>query len=129
MVYKMVNFFVKLRSNGCFMLVLVGIGDNIWVGFYLVLFIIGFVLMIILLDIFYINKFNIMVWWYKGFFFVVCMVVSVLIFGGFVVVFWNFWGEKVGDVELNGYDKVIMNGGELYNLFVEFKGFNIEDDI
>ena len=103
MVHKMVNPSVKPRSNGCPMSVLVGTGDNIWAGLYLVSSTIGFVLMITLLDIFYINKFIITAWWYKGLLFVVCMVASVLIFGGLVVVFWNLWGEKAGDVEPNGH--------------------------
>lgn len=129
MVHKMVNPSVKPRNNGCPMSVLVGTGDNIWSGLYLVSSTIGFVLMITLLDIFYINKFNITAWWYKGLLFVVCMVASVLIFGGLVVVFWNLWGEKAGDVEPNGHDKVTTNGGELHNPSAELKGLNTEDDI
>ncbi|KAH0858966.1 hypothetical protein HID58_087227 [Brassica napus] len=129
MVHKMVNPSVKPRSNGCPMSVLVGTGDNIWSGLYLVSSTIGFVLMITLLDIFYINKFNITAWWYKGLLFVVCMVASVLIFGGLVVVFWNLWGEKAGDVEPNGHDKVTTNGEELHNPSAELKGLNTEDDI
>lgn len=129
MVHKMVNPSVKPRSNGCPMSVLVGTGDNIWAGLYLVSSTIGFVLMITLLDIFYINKFNITAWWYKGLLFVVCMVASVLIFGGLVVVFWNLWGEKAGDVEPNGHDKVTTNGEELHNPSAELKGLNTEDDI
>ncbi|KAF8095630.1 hypothetical protein N665_0328s0009 [Sinapis alba] len=129
MVHKMANPSVKPRSNGCPMSVLVGTGDNIWSGLYLVSSTIGFVLMITLLDIFYINKFNITAWWYKGLLFVVCMVASVLIFGGLVVVFWNLWGEKAGEVEPNGHDKVTMNREELHNPSKELKGRDIEEDI
>lgn len=129
MVHKVVNPSVKPRTNGCPMSVLVGTGDNIWSGLYLISSTIGFISMITLLDIFYINKFNITAWWYKGLLFVVCMVASVLIFGGLVVVFWHLWGHKTGEVEANGHDKVDFNGEEAQNPSGEHKGLEIEEDV
>ncbi|KAL1225220.1 Ferric reduction oxidase 7 [Cardamine amara subsp. amara] len=129
MVHKMVNPCIKPRTNGCPMWVLVGTGDNIWSGLYLISSTIGFVLMITLLDIFYINKYNITTWWYKGLLLLVCMVASVLIFGGLVVIFWHFWGHKTGEVEANGNDKVDLSGDETHHPSAELKGLDIEEDV
>jgi len=130
MVHKVVHPSVKPpRTNGCSMSVLVGTGDNIWSGLYLIISTIGFIAMITLVDIFYINKYNITTWWYKGLLFVVCMVASVLIFGGLVVVFWHRWEHKTGEVEANGNDKVDLNGEETHNpSAAELKGLAIEED-
>ncbi|VYS69839.1 unnamed protein product [Arabidopsis thaliana] len=131
MVHKVVHPSVKPPwTNGCSMSVLVGTGDNIWSGLYLIISTIGFIAMITLVDIFYINKYNITTWWYKGLLFVVCMVASVLIFGGLVVVFWHRWEHKTGEVEANGNDKVDLNGEETHNpSAAELKGLAIEEDV
>ncbi|KAL0886239.1 hypothetical protein Bca101_010222 [Brassica carinata] len=52
---------------------------------------------------------------------------SVLV--GLVVVFWNLWFEKAGEVEPNGHDKVTMNREELHNPSEELKGRDIGEDI
>uniref|UniRef100_A0A1J3IPT1 ferric-chelate reductase (NADH) n=1 Tax=Noccaea caerulescens TaxID=107243 RepID=A0A1J3IPT1_NOCCA len=130
MVHKVVNPSVKPPSTGCPMSVLVGTGDSIWSGLYLISSTIGFISMMTLLDIYYINKFNVTAWWYKGLLFLVCMVASVLIFGGIVVVFWHLWGHKTGEVvEENAHDKVDLNGEELHNPSEDLKGLDIVEDI
>ena len=47
---------------------LVGTGDNMWVGIYVITSTIGFVTLLGLLDIFYINPKGIYIWCIKGFF-------------------------------------------------------------
>ncbi|XP_010482265.1 PREDICTED: ferric reduction oxidase 7, chloroplastic-like [Camelina sativa] len=130
MVHKVVHPSVKPKqTNGCPMSVLVGTGDNIWSGLYLVVSTIGFIAMITLLDIFYINKYNITTWWSRGLLFLVCMVASVLIFGGLVVFFWHRWGHKTSQVEAKGNKKVALNVEEPHNpSTAELKGLEIEEE-
>jgi hypothetical protein len=81
------------------MSILVGTGHNIWSGLYFISSMAGFVILMGLLDIFYINPFNISTWWYKGLLFVACMVASVFIFGGFVVGLWHIWDRRISAKE------------------------------
>lgn len=76
------------------MSVLVGTGNKIWVGCYVIISTIGFIITLGLLDICYINPFSITYWWYKGILFVACMVLSVFVFGGFVVCLWQIWEKR-----------------------------------
>ncbi|XP_057965737.1 ferric reduction oxidase 7, chloroplastic-like isoform X2 [Malania oleifera] len=92
---KNINSSIFPVSSRCGMSPLVGTGDNIWSGIYIVSSTVGFIILLALLDIYYINPFGINTWWYKGLLFVVCMVASVLIFGGLVVSLWNFWEGKI----------------------------------
>lgn len=85
--------------NGCPMSVLVGTGDNIWSGMYVIASIVGFIILMGLLQKFHINANGIESWWYQGLLQVLMMVASVMIFGGFVVVFWNIWGGKMPESE------------------------------
>lgn len=102
-------------AKGGSMSVLVGTGNKIWVGSYVILSTIGFVISLGLLDIWYINPFSITYWWYKGILLVACMVVSIFIFGGLVVGLWCLWekrtsareevkedGEKIDMMQCNG---------------------------
>ncbi|KAK3412379.1 ferric reduction oxidase 6 isoform X2 [Eucalyptus grandis] len=82
-----------LRGRG--MSVLVGTGNSIWSGLYIISSVIGFTVLMALLDIFYINPFNIVTWWYRGLLFVVCMLASVILFGGPVIYFWHRWEKTV----------------------------------
>jgi ferric-chelate reductase len=83
------------KSDGCSsMSVLVGAGNNIFSGLYLILSTLGFVLIIGLLDIFYIKPFGISTRWYTGLLFLICMPASVFIFGGPVVGIWHLWGRN-----------------------------------
>lgn len=81
-------------SNGCGMSVLVGTGDNIWSGLYVISSTLGFIILVALLNIFYVNRFSIDTWWYKGLLFVVCMVAGALLFGGSVIGLWHLWGRQ-----------------------------------
>ncbi|XP_050273124.1 ferric reduction oxidase 7, chloroplastic-like isoform X1 [Quercus robur] len=81
-------------SDSSSMSVLVGTGNNIWSGLYVISSTLGFVIIIYLLDIFYINPYDISSWWYKGLLFVICMLASVFIFGGIVVGLWHLWERQ-----------------------------------
>lgn len=60
---------------------------------------VGLLISVGLLDIYYINPFGITYWWYKGLLFLVCMVASVLIFGGLVISLWHLWERDVSEEE------------------------------
>jgi ferric-chelate reductase len=82
-------------SDACSsMSVLVGAGNKIFSGLYLILSTLGFVLIIGLVDIFYIKPFGISSRWYTGLLFLICMPASVFIFGGPVVGIWHLWGRN-----------------------------------
>lgn len=82
------------------MSVLVGTGNIIWSGIYIIASTIGLVITVALLDILYINPYNIYYWWYKGLLFFACMVVSVVVFGGLVIGLWHFWERKTSVHEI-----------------------------
>ncbi|XP_031263189.1 ferric reduction oxidase 7, chloroplastic-like [Pistacia vera] len=94
MQHKAMNSSVYPVSNGCAMSVLVGTGDNIWSGLYVISSTVGFIILVALLNIFYVNRFSIDSWWYKGLLFIACMVAGVLIFGGSVIGLWHLWGRR-----------------------------------
>ena len=96
---KTVNSSVFPVLSGHGLSVLVGTGNNIWSGIYVILPVLGFVLFMDLLNIYYINPFGINAWWYKGLLFVLCMVASVVIFGGAVVGFWHLWERRISESE------------------------------
>ncbi|XP_050289052.1 ferric reduction oxidase 7, chloroplastic-like [Quercus robur] len=81
-------------SNSCSMSVLVGTGNNIWSGLYVISSTLGFVILLYLLDTFYINPYDISPWWYKGLLLLICMLASVFIFGGVVVGLWHLWERR-----------------------------------
>ncbi|CAL5328769.1 unnamed protein product [Camellia sinensis] len=93
-VSKSVNFFGYPIRNKCGISVLVGTGNIIWFGVYVMVSTIGLVLSVGLLQIFYINPFDITYWWYKGLLFVICMVASPIVFGGVVIGLWHLWDRK-----------------------------------
>ena len=76
------------------MSVLVGTGDNFWSGLYVISSTVGLVILVALLNIYYVKPYGVYKWWYKGLLFVICMVASVVIFGGLVVGLWHIWEEK-----------------------------------
>ncbi|KAK0589546.1 hypothetical protein LWI29_015680 [Acer saccharum] len=78
-------------SNPSKMSGLVGSGDIMWCGIYLVSTTIGLIMLVCLLNVYYINPYDIPSGWYQGLLFVACMVASVIIFGGFVVALWHRW--------------------------------------
>ncbi|XP_002519390.2 ferric reduction oxidase 6 isoform X2 [Ricinus communis] len=101
LVHKATNSSVITSSKGCGMSVLVGTGDNIWSGLYVIISSMGFVILLGLVDVYYINEYGIHSWWYKGLLFIACMVVSILVFGGCVVGLWHLWEMKMSALEEN----------------------------
>lgn len=97
------------------MSVLVGTGNNIWSGIYVLLPVVGFVLFMGLLNAYYIIPFGIKAWWYKGLLFVICMVASVLIFGGAVVGLWNLWERRVSEREESENNQMKIGTGQHIN--------------
>ncbi|XAR53696.1 Ferric-chelate reductase (NADH) [Bertholletia excelsa] len=78
---------------------LVGTGNIMWSGIYVVVSTIGLVLSVGLLQIFYINPYGIECWWYKGLLFCACMVLSPVILGGIVIGLWHLWEMKTSTRE------------------------------
>ena len=93
-VYEATNLSPPPVSNSCSMSVLVGTGNNIWSGLYVISSTLGFVILLYLLDTFYINPYNISPWWYKGLLLLICMLASVFIFGGVVAGLWHLWERR-----------------------------------
>ncbi|KAH7520875.1 hypothetical protein FEM48_Zijuj08G0192100 [Ziziphus jujuba var. spinosa] len=86
-------------SSSHSMSVLVGTGHKVWSGLYIISSTLGLIILVGLLDIFYINPYGISSWWYKGLLFMVCMAASIVIFGGFVVGLWHLWERRVSAEE------------------------------
>ena len=93
-VYEATNLSPPPVSYSCSMSVLVGTGNNIWSGLYVISSTLGFVILLYLLDTFYINPYNISPWWYKGLLLLICMLASVFIFGGVVAGLWHLWERR-----------------------------------
>ncbi|GMI87050.1 ferric reduction oxidase 7, FERRIC REDUCTION OXIDASE 7 [Hibiscus trionum] len=74
---------------------LVGTGNNVWSGLYFIISTVGFIVLMALLRIFYINPYDVSTWWYLGLLFIICMVASVVIFGGGVIGLWHLWEKRV----------------------------------
>ncbi|CAI0438448.1 unnamed protein product [Linum tenue] len=81
------------------MSVLVGTGDNIWSGLYVISSTLGFIVLLALIDAYYINPYGISSWWYKGLLLMSCMVGGVVVFGGVVIALWHLWSRKVSSTE------------------------------
>ncbi|KAK8987158.1 hypothetical protein V6N11_055470 [Hibiscus sabdariffa] len=85
---------------------LVGTGNNVWSGLYVFISTVGFIVLMALLRIFYIKPYDVSTWWYLGLLLIVCMVASVVIFGGVVIGLWHLWEKKVtAKVEEEDNDK------------------------
>lgn len=95
------------------MSVLVGTGNKIWSGLYVIIPSIGLVICVGLLDIFYINPYSVSYWWYLGLLFVFCMVATVLVFGGFVAGLWYVLEERNSDTNDSGEDGNYINVSRL----------------
>ncbi|KAK6945682.1 Ferric reductase transmembrane component-like domain, partial [Dillenia turbinata] len=98
-VQKAVKYSILPVSKGRGMSVLVGTGSNIWSGAYVVFSTIGFVIFVSLLEIYYINILGITSWWYKGLLFFACILASIFVFGGLVIVLWNLWETRISTME------------------------------
>lgn len=99
--------------HGRSMSVLVGTGNKIWSGLYVIIPSIGLVICVGLLDIFYINPYSVSYWWYLGLLFVFCMVATVLVFGGFVAGLWYVLEERNSDTNDSGEDGNYINVSRL----------------
>ncbi|CAN0910142.1 Ferric reduction oxidase 7, chloroplastic [Linum grandiflorum] len=93
------------------MSVLVGTGDNVWSGLYVLSSTLGFVLLLAMVDAYYINPYGITSWWYKGLLLVACMVGSVVVFGGVVVALWHLWGRKASTLAQDEETKTKVDEG------------------
>lgn len=67
------------------MSVLVGTGNIIWSGLYVIMSTLGLMTTVYLLNILYINPHNIHSWWYKGLLFIACMTMSAVLFVGLAI--------------------------------------------
>ncbi|KAF7801288.1 ferric reduction oxidase 7, chloroplastic-like [Senna tora] len=106
-VYKPKKSSLCPMPSVCPMSVVVGTGDIVWSGLYMFSSTVGFLILLGLLDIFYINPSGIEAWWYKGLLLIVCMVASVIIFGGLVVALWLRWEKQSYTSENSDDAKVI----------------------
>ena len=106
-VHEATNFSPPV-SNSCSMSILVGTGNNIWSGLYILSSTLGFVILLFLLDIFYINPYDISSWSYKGLLLVICMLASVFIFGGVVVGLWHLWERQNAVREACKDDRIMV---------------------
>ncbi|RWR78655.1 ferric reduction oxidase 7, chloroplastic-like protein [Cinnamomum micranthum f. kanehirae] len=90
---------------------LVATGNNIWSGVYVILPTVGFITLLTLLKAFYIKPYNITTWWFQGLLFLICMVTSVIVFGGVVVFLWRRWERKFLGYEkcMDGIDKSVQS--------------------
>ncbi|KAI4385583.1 hypothetical protein MLD38_003591 [Melastoma candidum] len=80
---------------------LVGTGNKIWAGIYVIVPSLGFAISLALLDVFYMNPYSVTAWWYRGLLFLGCMVASVVIFGGLVIGMWHLWEKtSIEDEEM-----------------------------
>lgn len=105
--------------------VLVGTGDTIWSGLYIVASSIGFLILLALVDLLYINPKGIVTWWYKGFLVVVCMLAGVAIFGGLTVALWHRWEQRMLASESRDCDSK-KTKKSLNNVVVEHKNSSQE---
>lgn len=81
-------------KNGGRMSSLVGTGNNLFAGLYVVLSTLGFITLFGLVQVYYIEKFGIYQWWYRGLLFTACMVAGVVLFGGGVIILWHFFEDR-----------------------------------
>ncbi|KAF5184754.1 Ferric reduction oxidase [Thalictrum thalictroides] len=78
---------------------LVGTGNNIWSGIYVIFSTIGFIILLAIVDLFYVKPFGISSGWLTGLLFVICMIGSVVTFGALVVVLWYLWERRDSNYE------------------------------
>ncbi|KAE8717976.1 Ferric reduction oxidase 6 [Hibiscus syriacus] len=84
---------------------LVGTGNNLWSGLYFIISTVGFIVLMVLLRIFYIIPYDVSTWWYLGLLFIICMVASVVIFGGIVIGLWHLWEKRVS-LKVDDQDRI-----------------------
>lgn len=89
-----INSAVFPSPKGCGMSVLVGTGNVVWSGLYVMAATVGLVVTVALVNGLYINPYKVDYTWYQALLLMLCMVVSVCVFGGVVIVLWHFWERK-----------------------------------
>ncbi|KAF9604069.1 hypothetical protein IFM89_001955 [Coptis chinensis] len=78
---------------------LVGTGNKVLSGLYVIFSTIGFIALLSLVDLFYIKPCGISTGWFSGLLFVTCMVGSVVTFGAIMVVLWHLWERRDSSYE------------------------------
>ncbi|CAA6660249.1 unnamed protein product [Spirodela intermedia] len=68
--------------------------EYFWAGAYYAASLAGFIVSFALLQKFYTIPFGVTAWWYKGFLFLTCMVASVIVFGGLVILLWRHFERE-----------------------------------
>ncbi|XP_073014051.1 ferric reduction oxidase 7, chloroplastic [Typha latifolia] len=97
-------------TNGSSMSCLVGTGNNIWAGIYVVVSTLGFIILFGMVEVYYIQHFNIYAWWYRGLLFILCMVAGVVVFGGIVVFLWHKLENRSSSYEECPFDDEKSSG-------------------
>ncbi|SPT18515.1 unnamed protein product [Triticum aestivum] len=83
---KAPGIFVK---NGAAMSGLVGTGDNFWAAMYFAVSTLGSVLAFVLVQLYYVKRFNVYAWWHLGLLLLLCMAAGIVLPGGLVVLLWH----------------------------------------
>jgi ferric-chelate reductase len=92
---------------------LVGTGNNLFAGLYVVLSTLGFITLFGVVQVYYIEKFGIYQWWYRGLLFTACMLAGILVFGGGVIILWHFFEERrVKNESWGGCDETSNDAAE-----------------
>lgn len=99
------------------MSVLVGTGNILWSGIYVIASTIGLAVTVALGNILYVNPYNVQYSWYKGLLLVVGMIVSVVVFGGFVIVLWHSWERKTWAHHVNNQTRKRENASEVVHSY------------
>ncbi|KAJ3675343.1 hypothetical protein LUZ60_004385 [Juncus effusus] len=102
-----ISFPSIFMKKGTSMSSLVGTGNNIFAGLYVILSTFGFIAFFALVQVYYISKFGIYQWWYRGLLFIGCMVGGVVLVGGIVVISWHLFERKFAKNENNFTDSCI----------------------
>ncbi|XP_031480708.1 ferric reduction oxidase 7, chloroplastic-like [Nymphaea colorata] len=87
------------ETSGSSMSVLVGSGNVIWFGIYMFSSIVGFIIFVSLIEIFYLRRLDISTWWLKGLLYIVCMILGTITFGGAVIMLWSWWEMHILEQE------------------------------
>ena len=77
---------------------LVGTGDKNWSSVYVSLSIIGFLVILGLVDEYIVTPYDLSNEWYIGLVLLACVAASVVVFGGLVAILWRFSDEKTTSV-------------------------------
>ncbi|XP_076951073.1 ferric reduction oxidase 7, chloroplastic-like [Bidens hawaiensis] len=84
---------------------IVGTGNIMWAGAYMVVPAIGLFVSLTLLNVLYLIPYNVSYRWYKGLLLLICMATSVIIFGGLVI---GLWSRKTSSNENSQDEKKII---------------------